>query len=180
MIEGTELDSAYNLITIEPKQPRQSQSHEQTQYHAVQHQSSGGVRQSSQQMSAPMGQLAMSTKQQGPPVVYVPNAYTPSVPISVGQGQAPQRIVNPVQHTVEANLSYVDSLISKRRTVMRMVGLSIIILLAISLHSVIDFGLREVVIMQDLGFKQEFGVRILYPIAIVLIMWSMKSFGSSK
>lgn len=180
MIEGTDLDSAYNLITIEPKASSRQVSNEQTQYQAVQHPQTN--RPNTSGMSVPVAQLAatMNTnKPQSPPVVYVPNAYTPSVPIAVSQQS--HRVVNPVQHTVESNLSYVDSLISKRRTVMRMVGLSIIILLAISLHSVIDFALREMVIIQDLGFKQELGVRVLYPVFIILILWTMKTFnGASK
>lgn len=171
MMEGTDLESAYNLITIEPK-PRQTASMGPSQYQVVNNQAA-----QQHQVSAPMGQLVSSMKQGSPPIVHVPNSYTPGVPVTINR--QPARIVthNPVQQAVEANIGYVDSLINTRKSILKLIGLSIVILLAISLHSVIDFALREMVIVQDVGFKQELGMRILYPICVVLLIWSMKSYG---
>lgn len=178
MFEGTDLDHAYNMISTSlapsptnQQAPPQSHAQVQVQQRPQIQPSSTGARTA----SAPMGQIAipLHDKPVQQPLVYHQAQQQ--------QQYAPQSRIRMVpQNQSSPEQSYFESLISKRRNVLKMIGLSIIILLGISLHSLIDFVLREAVIANDYGFNQELGLRILYPVAVVLIMWSIKSFYSGR
>jgi hypothetical protein len=95
------------------------------------------------------------------------------------QVQHVQQLQNrPVPIASAQSSSYYDSIINKRRDVLKIIILAITIVLGISIHYVVDFSLREVFVTNDLGFKQEFGARLLYPIVIVIMIWLLKAIGS--
>lgn len=74
-----------------------------------------------------------------------------------------------------AGASYFDAMVQKRRDVMKMISFAVIILLAISIHTVVDFGLKELIMTSDFTFKQELGVRFVYPFIVILLLWNLKA-----
>lgn len=177
MLYGTELDDAYNMMTdSRPRQVVQTQSQQvaapqysqQTQQSEEQPVAQPRVQQvsqaqTSQQEYAPrwvsqqQRQVAQSQAQQAPQVVRTP--------------------VYAVSNNVASSPSYLDSMISKRREVLKIIILATTIVLGISIHSVVEFWLREYFVSRDLGFKQEFGSRLLYPGLVILVIWMLKAVG---
>lgn len=70
--------------------------------------------------------------------------------------------------------NYMDSVVHKRRDVLKAVILAITIVLAISIHAAVDFWLKEIFINGEFGFKEELGIRLLYPVVIIIIIWLLK------
>lgn len=83
----------------------------------------------------------------------------------------PQVIVREVMKSP----SYFDAMVNKKRDVLKMVAFAVIILLAISIHTVVDFGLKEFIMSNDFTFKQELGLRIVYPVAVIFLLWNLKA-----
>jgi hypothetical protein len=74
------------------------------------------------------------------------------------------------------NNNYIDKMLSKKKDVMKLLVISFVFLLAMSLHSVIEFYLRKYLEENVLGAGKELLVRLLYPASILLILWNMKVF----
>lgn len=72
--------------------------------------------------------------------------------------------------------SYIDKLFSKKKELGRLLQFSMIILLALSLHLVIKHYLKIYISERDLSFERELFIRILYPLAILFILWNLKVF----
>jgi hypothetical protein len=72
--------------------------------------------------------------------------------------------------------SYIDKLFSKRKELWKAMQISFIILLAISIHFVIDHYLKLYINNTDLSFEREMFIRMLYPLAILFILWNLKTF----
>lgn len=80
-----------------------------------------------------------------------------------------------VQPTQEPQ-SYIDKLFSKKKELFKAMQISFIILLAISIHFIIDHYLKLYINNTDLSFEREMFIRILYPLAILFILWNLKTF----
>jgi hypothetical protein len=52
------------------------------------------------------------------------------------------------------------------------------ILLAISIHTAVDYWLKDIATAYQLTYKQELGVRVLYPIVILILLWNLKVWAS--
>lgn len=74
------------------------------------------------------------------------------------------------------NQSYFDKLFSKKKELWKALQVTFIILLAISIHFVIDHYLKVYINNTDLSFERELFIRLLYPIAIIFILWNLKTF----
>jgi hypothetical protein len=74
------------------------------------------------------------------------------------------------------NNSYVDKLLSKKRDIMKLLIISFVFLLAISLHSVVDYYLKKYLEDNVLSGGKEFLLRSLYPVAVLLALWNIKAF----
>jgi hypothetical protein len=98
----------------------------------------------------------------------------------VYQSRAPQVIRQPQileQELPESQYSsYFDNIVTKRKDILKIIVFSTSIVFAISLHSVIQFWLQEVSISNEFGFKQELGIRVLYPVSVLLLIWLFKAF----
>jgi hypothetical protein len=83
----------------------------------------------------------------------------------------------PQQQMYYANLpsepSYWDKMVSKKKEVMRFLQSAMIILLAISIHTVIDFVLKHYLQQYDLSYEKELLIRVLYPVGVLLIAWNI-------
>jgi hypothetical protein len=72
--------------------------------------------------------------------------------------------------------SYLDKLFSKKKDLLRIIQLSLVVVLALSLHFIIDHYLKHYIESNDLTFERELIIRLLYPISLVFILWNMKVF----
>lgn len=97
------------------------------------------------------------------------------------QQQQQQRILASQQQqpntarTQEPTQSYFEVLGSKKRDIMKLIILSMMVLLAISIHSFVMFLIKEGLASSEMSFKQEIGIRLLYPIVVLFILWNLKA-----
>ena len=71
--------------------------------------------------------------------------------------------------------SFFDTMWAKRKDVMKLVTLSLIILLGISLHSTIDHFFKKWLLEADLSERNEMLARMAYPLSVLLIIWMIKT-----
>ena len=86
---------------------------------------------------------------------------------SAGRSTAPSAASSP---------SFFDQLWSKRREVVKMVTISMIILLAISSHTVLDHYMKDWIQGSDFTANQELMARASYPLAVLATLWFVKAF----
>jgi hypothetical protein len=129
----------------------------------------------------PKSQKAPQAQAQAPVQVYATPAYSAPAPAYENQDQKLIDLLKqikqnpPVQPKVE-NQSYFEKLFSKRKELWKALQITFIILLAISIHFVIDHYLKVYITNTDLSFERELFIRLLYPIAIIFILWNLKTF----
>jgi hypothetical protein len=107
------------------------------------------------------------------PVIQAP------IPTPVPQVQRHQ----PVQQSYiqpTNSVGYIDVMVNRRRDVLKLTAISVVILLAISFHYVVEFFLKEIIISSDFSFKQELGIRFLYPVGVFLLLWNIKALTGFK
>jgi len=71
--------------------------------------------------------------------------------------------------------SFFDSMWSKRKDIMKLVTLSLIILLGISLHTTFDHFLKKWLLEADLSERYEMLARMGYPLSVLLVIWVIKT-----
>lgn len=77
---------------------------------------------------------------------------------------------------VESQPSYIDKLFAKKKEVWKFLQLALIVVLALSLHHLIEHYLKYYINNTDLSFERELFIRLLYPLAIIFLMWNFKVF----
>lgn len=70
---------------------------------------------------------------------------------------------------------YIESLGSKKKDMLKLIIMSVMILLALSIHSFVMFWMKEFIASSDFSFRQEIGTRILYPIIVLFLLWNLKT-----
>jgi hypothetical protein len=181
---GTDLQSAYAPFSASDNgtyadvfqmqdQTQQEIVHKSTPLSQIQHGNHSIPTQPIQQQTAPMP----STKQQLPSTVPLQlplnnEQQDPRIAVLLNELRKQQKIVS----NIENQNGYFDKLASKRKDVMRIIQLSLVIVLALSLHFIIDHYLKNYIKNNDLSFERELIIRALYPVAIVFVIWNMKAF----
>lgn len=74
------------------------------------------------------------------------------------------------------SVGYLDKLLSKKRDVTKLIVFSLVVLLALSLHDVLSFYIKQYLDEAALTAIKEFCVRIIYPIVILFVLWNIKAF----
>lgn len=122
-----------------------------------------------------------SNSKSTPVLLYDPNDLTvpqsmvkqkPDLIIPVQMPQPVTQISKVVEPLVTP--SYIDKMIGKKKDLVKVISLALIIVLAISTFSFIDFYVKDLSAGSHLTFKQELGIRGLLPLVIVFILWNMK------
>jgi hypothetical protein len=84
------------------------------------------------------------------------------------------------QQKLTANMqqqsSYLDKLFAKKKDVLKIIQFSLIIVLAMSIHFIIDHYLKYYIKNNDLTFERELIIRLIYPLSIIFIIWNFKTF----
>jgi hypothetical protein len=78
--------------------------------------------------------------------------------------------------SMQQQSGYIDKLFSKKKDMLKIIQLSLIIVLAISIHFIIDYYMKNYLKNNDLTFERELILRLLYPVSIIFILWNMKAF----
>lgn len=76
----------------------------------------------------------------------------------------------------ESQPSYVDKLFAKKKEVWKFLQMALIVVLALALHHIIEHYLKYYINNTDLSFERELFLRLLYPIAIIFLLWNFKVF----
>ena len=105
-------------------------------------------------------------------------------PLSNGGQQDPRIaiLVNELkkQQQLTANMKqqsgYLDKLFSKKKDLLKVIQFTLIIVLAMSLHFIIDYYIKTYIKNNDFTFEKELIIRLLYPVGIVFVIWNMKTF----
>jgi hypothetical protein len=69
-----------------------------------------------------------------------------------------------------------DRFISKKKDVMKLLCLSLTVLLAISIHFVLSDLIKNYIMNNNFSENKETFVKIMYPLSVFIIVWSMKVF----
>jgi hypothetical protein len=183
---GTDLQSAYAPFSANDNgmyadvfqmQDQTQQQHEivhkSTPLSQIHHANNSSSTQHVQQQTA----LMPSTKQQLPSTVPLQlplnnEQQDPRIAVLLNELRKQQKIVA----NIENQNGYFDKLAAKRKDVMRIIQLSLVIVLALSLHFIVDHYLKNYIKNNDLSFERELILRALYPVAVIFIIWNMKAF----
>lgn len=160
MLEGTDLYSAYQpLSDYEYVKMTQPESKEPVPQPVIQPQKQE-VRQPPPQPSLAYDANAFNQRyEQEQKVLY-----------SMAANQAPRKKEEVQQQ------SYIDKLFSRKRELMKLLQFVFVIVLALSLHSLIEYYLKEYINDNEMSPWRQFFLRILYPVAALFILWNLKVF----
>ena len=182
---GTDLQSAYapfsaneatsyaDVFAVQEPSSTMEISHKSTPISQIQHNSSV---QNTPMTSSQSTMLMPASKQQIQTVntqsPYANEQQDPRIAVLINELKKQQKIVA----NIENQNSYFDKMAAKRKDVMRIFQLSLVIVLALSIHFIIDHYLKDYIKNNDLSFERELVLRLLYPVAIVFIIWNIKVF----
>lgn len=65
---------------------------------------------------------------------------------------------------------------TRRREMLKLVTYALVILFALAVYTTMEMVIKETVASSDLGYKQELGIRVLYPLLLFLALWNIKVF----
>lgn len=123
-------------------------------------------------MSASPQQLP-TTQQMNMQAIQAPGApQDPRIAILVNELKKQQKLTASIQQ----QSGYIDKLFSKKKDLLRVIQFSLIIVLALSLHFVIDHYIKHYLKNNDFTFERELIIRLLYPVAVIFVLWNMKVF----
>ncbi len=186
---GSDIDSAYAPFNSDkevispflqdaPYTMDNTQQHQSSSSHEIQHKSTpiinlGNSNQQMQNIPTTQTQPQFTS-----PVVSAQNSLAmqgtqdPRIAVLLNELKKQQRITASMQQ----QSGYLDKLFAKKKDLLKILQFSLIIVLALSLHFIIDYYMKYYISNNDLSFERELVIRILYPIAIIFILWNMKAF----
>lgn len=72
--------------------------------------------------------------------------------------------------------SYFDKLFGKKKELYKILQLSLMITLGLSVHFVVDHYLQKYLAEHDMSFERQLILRLLYPLAVLFIVWNLRVF----
>jgi len=192
---GTDLDSAFGLLSVveQPKntvqQPMAANTTNLQRQPAVQQKTSPTIDTVQQKVSALLPPRRNNENSNGQGAVYDANLFNQQFAAEQQQAAAVAAMAQRVQQSriaaqqqqyqgqgyAVSSPSYVDRMMNKKRDMLKIVLFSMMILLAISMHTFIEYWLKDFVSAKELTYKQELGVRLLYPVVVLFAVWNMKT-----
>ena len=157
---GTDLDSAYGPLTPSPAHSQYA-------------------------MQEPLEIKTESKKKYADPDEYREKIYEKE-PSDDTEKQAEEKLIR-ILHEIkkqkgketvhkEDSPSYIDKLFAKKKDVLKLVQLSLIVVLGLCLHSLIEFYLKEYISSNDFTWERLLMLRLLYPLSIIFILWNLKTY----
>lgn len=77
---------------------------------------------------------------------------------------------------VESQPTYVDKLFSKKKEIWKFLQLALIVVLGLAIHNIVKYYMKYYISNNDLSTEREFFLRLLYPLAIIFVLWNLKVF----
>lgn len=134
-----------------------------------------------QPLSAPAMPSQATQVTQLPPVLDVPkatasHAQPPEVPYTPPAAMYAKQTATPDQSLiVSQEPSFLERLADKKADVLKLVGLSLVVLLAISVDRISSHYLSGYISKSFLTEMQEFLIRLAYPVVVILVLWILKA-----
>jgi hypothetical protein len=72
--------------------------------------------------------------------------------------------------------SYFDRLFGKKKELLRLLQMALIVTLGISLHFLIDFYIKKYISDNEISFERQLIIRIIYPLAVIFLLWNLRVF----
>ena len=72
--------------------------------------------------------------------------------------------------------SMYDKYVKRKKDVSRFIALALIIIFALSIHDIISHSLSEYINGINISPKREIGMKLAYPVSILVLYWTMKAF----
>ncbi len=94
--------------------------------------------------------------------------------IELAQQQQQALLQNNVQNAVGSQ--YLDKVFSDKRGFLKLIQFALIIVLALSIHALIKFLLKNYIKSNDFSFQRIIGLKLLYVFATLFILWNIKVF----
>ena len=94
----------------------------------------------------------------------------------MGTYAAPQMVGPPVYE----NRSYTDRLWSHKRDISKLLLLALTVTVALAIHGVGKFVVKQYLEAHDFTFNQEVMLRIAYPLVVLFFVWNLKVSISNK
>lgn len=136
--------------------------------------SQGPVTQTQPQFTAPIQSSSVAVEQimtQQQPYS-TPTTQEAKIALLVNELKKQQKLTANMQQ----QSSYLDKLFAKKKDVLKIIQFSLIIVLAMSIHFIIDHYLKYYIKNNDLTFERELIIRLIYPLSIIFIIWNFKTF----
>ncbi len=139
--------------------------------------SQGPVTQTQPQFNAPIQSSSnpvveqIITQQQTQPYA-PPTSQEAKIALLVNELKKQQKLTANMQQ----QSTYLDKLFAKKKDLLKIIQFSLIIVLAMSIHFIIDYYLKYYIKNNDLTFERELIIRLIYPFSIIFIIWNFKTF----
>lgn len=167
---GTELNSAYAPFGSDFTQERQDYDMIQSPHTQPQQQSqTQSLSHEITHKSTPIAQLSQPAM---PPSASNAIQQDPRIAILVNELRKQQRLTASMQQ----QSSYLDKLFSRKKDLLKITQLSLIVVLALSVHFLVDNYLKNYIKNNDFTFERELIIRLLYPLSVLFILWNLKTF----
>ena len=86
------------------------------------------------------------------------------------------KVIQDLKQTKEQPQSYVDKLFSKKKDLFKVIQLALIVALGLAIHHVIKHYLKCYIKDNDFSSERQFFLRLLYPLALLFVLWNLKVF----
>ena len=100
---------------------------------------------------------------------------------TINQNKLKEYIINHTQqqqqqqNAAQNQVSYMNKIITKKRDMLKLLVLAMMIIIAISIHSCVEYWLKDLVAAFELSYRQELGLRVFYPVIVIFIAWHCKT-----
>jgi len=167
-------DDEYNEKIYKNKQELQKQT--------SQEQSKSQIQQEQQKKQIQQLQELLKSQQQKNSYNQSPTVYSPLIPSypqsipSIPVYNQSQPPIYPQKQYIDYQLSYFEKLCNKKKDLGKLIQFTLIIVLGLSIHYLIDYYLTNYISNNDFSFERKLILRLLYPFTILFILWNLKVF----
>jgi uncharacterized membrane protein (DUF485 family) len=178
---GTDLGAAYGgMNDYSPQKPQLQQQMQQPEY-----QNDSQAAAAARRVSPPMSPVMSPSHPQSQP--------SPPTAIQLPPGQHDvfeqlryendvtqlQRELHKYQRNA-AQPSFFDAMWAKRRELLKLLTMSLLVVIALSFHSVMEHVIKSYITENDLSSRNEVLLRFAYPLAMIMLVWFIKVGTSNK
>lgn len=170
-----ETNSYKNISKQEIQSSSQSTLQEQSKKQLQQEQQKKQI----QQLQDLLNKSQQKYNQESPQQVYspsVPNIQYPPLPMQYKPIQLDYNSIKVKNDYIEYQPTYFEKLSNKKKDLGKLIQFTLIIVLGLSIHYLIDYYLNNYISNSDFSFERKLILRLLYPLSVLFILWNLKVF----